>query len=243
MWILDSVQSTIKRNLENAFNLEQKSSTTSILTLQIIVDCCSTEVIVTVPNWTSVIALKNLLRQRKIINRSNEETTIIFNNSKLENCYWTLRDYDLPTSARLFVRYHMAIPVEKEPSEPAPLGDVDDEVRRALVRKRLDSRRIGDVFNFALLHTLYDPSSLEASYDRVQDANCGALKTSSQIASSKQKGDDSSKLSNLIGMLSKPDIDSHGGEPPLSKVKQHSLEAKKGKFKPPQDEKFEARAL
>jgi len=240
MWILDNVQSTIKKNLENAFNIERKSSGTSLITLQIVVDGNSEVKAVTVPNWTSIIALKNLLRQRKITNKSNEETTLVFKNSKLGNCYWTLRDYDVPSSAKLLVLYHKPIPVEKQLSEPMPLGEVDDEVRRALVRKRLDSRRIGDVFNFALLHTLYDPSSVEASYDRVKDAELGALKTSRQIASSTKE---SAYPSQLSTMSTKPDLETCSGELPLSKIEQHSPVAKKGKSIELDDESFEVRAL
>jgi len=175
MWLIDNVQSTIKRNFDSAFNLEEKAS--GLLTIQLEVHGSTTRMQLTVPNWTTVIALKHYLRESKITDKSNEEITIVFNNQKLGNSYWALQDYQVQNFSRLLVKLHKAVLEKVVPFKPITI-EVGDDVRKAIIKKRLGRRRIGDIFNFALLHMLYDPSSSQAMYDPAEVAVLEATRLS-----------------------------------------------------------------
>jgi len=185
MWLIDNVQSTIKRNFDSAFNLEEKAN--GLLTLQLEVHGSTTRTQLTVPNWTTVIALKHYLRESKITDKSNEEITIVFNSQKLGNSYWALQDYQVQNLSRLVVKLHKAVYEKVVPFKPITL-EVGDDVRKALIKKRLGRRRIGDIFNFALLHMLYDPSSSESRYDPAEVAELEAARSSLSVTRTQSQG-------------------------------------------------------
>jgi len=176
MWIIEDVQSSIKNRIGSRDNAIERGSLANSMTLTISVDGREGVWFIDVPNTTTVIMLKNQLRYREITNRSCEEIDIFFNNIKLANKYWYLPDYHIENFSKLVVKHRKALPEEKEPPEPLliKLGDTE---RKVLIKQRLISRRLEDMFSFAVLHALYDPNSTESSYVLSEVADLGAFKT------------------------------------------------------------------
>lgn len=179
MWIIDNLQSTVKRSIEMVVNksLDEEKSSNSTLLIYIEV-AGKWRVRVNVPMWTTIKAIKNIIRRGKITDKSDEEMTVIFQGKKLVNDYWTLRDYQVDSFSKLLVNLHKRIPAKI--NLPIPIQKIEDDVRRAIVKKRLASRRIDDMLNFTLLHSLYDPSSSESCYDVREVSDLQVLETSSQ---------------------------------------------------------------
>jgi len=176
MWIIEDVQSSIKNKIGSRDNALERGPLANSMTLTISVDGREGIWFIDVPNTTTVIMLKNRLRYREITNRSCEEIDIFFNNIKLANKYWYLPDYHIENFSKLVVKHREALLEQKEPPEPLliKLGDAE---RKVLIKQRLISRRLEDIFSFAVLHALYDPNSSESSYVLSEVADLGAFKT------------------------------------------------------------------
>jgi len=176
MWIIEDVQSSIKNKIGSRDSALERGPLANSMTLTISVDGREGIWFIDVPNTTTVIMLKNQLRYREITNRSCEEIDIFFNNIKLANKYWYLPDYHIENFSKLVVKHREALLEQKEPPEPLliKLGDAE---RKVLIKQRLISRRLEDIFSFAVLHALYDPNSNESSYVLSEVADLGAFKT------------------------------------------------------------------
>jgi len=176
MWIIEDVQATIMRKFDSLGSLtEQKSPPPDRLTLTIEVSGRRRVWIIDVENTTTVIMLKNILRQRNITRRLSDEINIFFNSQKLSNDYWYLRDYDVESYSTLRVVHRKVSRIQKVPPGPMILKMKDTE-RKDLVMQRLHSRRLEDVFHFIMLHALYDPNCNESSYLLSEVAELGAFK-------------------------------------------------------------------
>jgi len=177
MWIIEDVQSSIMHKVGSRANTLERDPCSMTLTIN--VDGREGVWFIDVPNTTTVIMLKNQLRYRDITNRSCNEIDIFFNNQKLANKYWYLRDYRIENFSNLVVKHRKNVIEQKEPPEPMliKLGDAE---RKALIKQRLTSRRLEDIFAFAVLHALYDPNSSESSYFPSEVADLGAFKTATE---------------------------------------------------------------
>jgi len=176
MWLIEDVQATIMRKFDSLGSLtEQKSPSPDRLTLTIEVSGRRRVWIIDVENTTTVIMLKNILRQRNITRRLLDEINIYFNSQKLSNDYWYLRDYDVESYSTLRVVHRKVSRIKKVPPGPMILKMKDTE-RKDLVMQRLRSRRLEDVFHFIILHSLYDPNCNESSYLLSEVADLGAFR-------------------------------------------------------------------
>jgi hypothetical protein len=179
MWIIEDVQSSIKSKIGSRGTALEKGPSPYSLTLTIEVDNREGTWYVDVANTTTVIMLKNKLRYQEITDGSCNEIDIFFKNVKLANKYWYLPDYHIGNFSKLFVKHRKKAIEKKKPPEPM-LIKLRDAERKVLVRQRLTSRRLEDIFNFAVLHALYDPNSCESSYVLSEVADLGAFKTTSE---------------------------------------------------------------
>jgi len=179
MWIIEDVQSSIMNKIGPRANASERYRSANSITLTIEVYGRDGVWFIDVPNTTTVIMLKNQLRYREITDRSCKEIDIFFNNIKLANKYWYLRDYHIENFSKLVVKHRGTVIEQKEPPEPM-LIKLADAQRKVLIKQRLTSRRLEDIFAFAVLHALYDPNSSESSYVPSEVADLGAFKTTTE---------------------------------------------------------------
>jgi len=185
MWIIEDVQATILRKFDSKGSLIEKSPIPEMLTLTIEVRGWKRVWIIDVENTTTVIMLKNILRQRYITRRSCDEINIFFKSVKLSNSYWYLRDYDVENYSSLMVVHRRVSRVKRTPRRPMLL-EMKDSERKDLVMQRLQSRRLEDVFHFIMLHALFDPNCNESSYLLSEVEGLGAFKRPTETPDSEE---------------------------------------------------------